>query len=73
MNDKPTTKLIRYGDYVAEVDIVLHERGAWGMTMSKEDACKLDDVRQALHEGDMAKAVSLARVYRLTPVDAEAA
>lgn len=73
MSSKPYTKLIREGDYVAEVDITLEEAGAWAPTMSQADAFKLDDVRQALRNGDLIKAAALARVYRLTPVDAEAA
>ena len=73
MSNKTFTKLIRQGEYVAEVEIELDEGGTWGATMSKEDAFKIDDVRNALREGDLVKAASLARVYRLTPIDTEAA
>lgn len=38
---------------------------------SIDDACKLDDVRDALRAGDVKRASRLAnRVYRLTPVEA---
>lgn len=73
MEGKPYTKLIRENDYVAEVDVHLTEDGPWGPTMSKDDAFKIDDVREALRRGDLRKAASMARVYRLTPVDTEAA
>jgi len=64
-------KLIREGDLVAEVEIELHnDDTAWGPTMSREDAFKLDDVRKALREKDYKTVESLARLYRLTPVHA---
>jgi hypothetical protein len=36
--------------------------------LSLEDARKLDDVREALRQGDVKSATRVARVYTLTPV-----
>jgi len=64
------TKLIREGDYVAEVDIELIETGeGWSPYLSLEDAQKLDDVREALRRGDIKTALKMARVFSLSPVD----
>jgi hypothetical protein len=40
----------------------------WSPYLSLEDAYKLDDVREALKQGDLKAASRLGRVYRLTPV-----
>ena len=65
-----TTKLVREGEFVAELDVELIEaEGGWAPYMALEDAYKLDDVRDALRTGDLERASRLAdRVYRLTPV-----
>jgi hypothetical protein len=43
--------------------------GGWAPYLSLDDAYKLDDVREALRDGDIKRASQLsARVYRLTPV-----
>ena len=70
MSRRSTTRLVREGEFVAEVDVELVEaEGAWTPYLSLEDAYKLDDVRDALRAGDIDKASHLAnRVYRLTPV-----
>ena len=72
MSTKATTKLVREGDFVAEVDVTLIETdGGWTPYLSLEDAYKLDDVREALRNGDIKRASLLAsRVYRLTLVTA---
>jgi hypothetical protein len=71
MSAKSTKRLVREGEFVAEVDINLVEaEGGWTPYLSLEDAYKLDDVRDALRAGDVKRASQLAnRVYRLTPVD----
>jgi hypothetical protein len=57
------------GAYVAEVDVDLVEtETGWSPYLSLEDAYKLDDVRDALRRGDIARATKLARVFTLTPV-----
>ena len=68
-----TKRLVREGEWVAEVQVRLIEdvdnKEGWSPYVSLEDACKLDDVREALREGDMELASRLAEnVYRLTPV-----
>lgn len=69
MNVKHCTKLVREGNYLAEVDVeLIHSDESWSPYLSVEDACKLDDVREALERGDMKAAGRLARVYVLTPV-----
>jgi len=63
------TKLVHEGKYVAEVDVELVETDdAWSPYLSVEDAQKIDDVREALRQGDIGKASLLARVFTLTPV-----
>ena len=72
MSTKPTKKLVREGDFVAEVDVILVEaEGGWTPYLTLDDAYKLDDAREALRAGDVKRALRLAsRVYRLTPVTA---
>jgi hypothetical protein len=59
-------KLVREGEYVAEVEVELIEEGeGWGPYLSLEDAEKLDRVRRALRAGEVKKAAGAGRVYRL--------
>jgi hypothetical protein len=62
-------KYVYEGEYVAEVEVelVVTEEG-WSPYLSLDDAYKLDDVRQALRQGDVHAAVKRARVFRLEPV-----
>ena len=71
MSTRSTTRLVREGEFVAEVPVTLVEsEGGWTPYLSLEDAYKLDDVRQALRAGDVKRASRLSeRVYRLTPVE----
>jgi len=65
------TKLVHVGDYVAEVEVDLIEgEGGWAPYLSAEDAQKLDTAREALRVGDFKTASKIARVFRLTPVEA---
>jgi hypothetical protein len=69
MKKRKHTKLVHEGKYVAEVDIELidtHE--GWSPYLTLEDAYKLDDVREALRNGDLNTAGRLSRLYTLTPV-----
>lgn len=69
MTEKRVTKLIHEGKFVAEVDVVLSvTEDEWSPYLSLQDAYKLDDVRQALRQGDVATASKLGRVFRLIPV-----
>lgn len=72
MSARTTKRLVREGEFVAEVEVNLVEaEGGWTPYLSLEDAYKLDDVRDALRAGDVKRASQLAnRVYRLTPVEA---
>ena len=57
------------GNYGAELDIEILDTGdGWSPCLSLEDAPKLDDVREALRQGDLARATKLARVFSLKPV-----
>jgi hypothetical protein len=69
MTTRKSTKLIHEGQYVAEVDVelIVTDEG-WSPYLSLEDAYTLDDVRQALREGDLKTAAKLGRVFKLTPI-----
>ena len=65
------TKFLHEGAYVAEVEVELIDAdGGWGPYLSLEDVRKLDRLRVALQQGDVASALKCARVYRLTPITA---
>ena len=71
MTSRATTKLVRAGEYAAEVEVELIEGEAgWPPYLSVGDAEKLDDVREALKVGDLEHAAQMARVFRLTPIQA---
>ena len=64
MTTKSRVKLIREGRYAAEVDVdLIYDDSAWAPYLSL-----LDDVREALHRGDVEKARELGRIFRLMPV-----
>lgn len=70
MNRK-TVKLVREGQYVAEVTVeLIDDETGWSPYLSVEDANKLDDVRVALRQGDTAAAAKHGRVFELLPVSA---
>jgi hypothetical protein len=69
MNTKVQTKLIRQGNYMAEIDITLtYTDSDWSPYLSLEEAQKLDRLRQALQQNDLHRAGQLARIYQLMPV-----
>jgi hypothetical protein len=69
MNKKPYTKRVYEGQYVAEVDVeLIVTNEGWSPYLSLEDAYKLDDVREALRQGDIEAASQHARIFKLTPV-----
>ena len=71
MTHRRQTKLVREGEYVAEVEIELIDtREGWSPYISLEDAQKLDAVREALRRGDLTAAGKLSHVFHLTPVTA---
>jgi hypothetical protein len=64
-------KLIRVGKYAAEVAVdLIEEDGGWSPYLSLADASKLDAVRKALSEGDIASAARHGRVFELLPISA---
>lgn len=72
MSSRRTLRLVREGEYVAEVAVeLLEEEGAWAPYLSVSEASRLDAVREALRAGNLRRASDLAeRVYRLTPLTA---
>ena len=63
------TKLVHEGEYAAAVDIEwIDSETGWSPYLSLEDAKKLDEVREALRQGDLKKAGQLARLFKLTPI-----
>ena len=71
MNKRIRTKMVREGQYVAEVNVELIEsEDDWSPYLSLEDAYKLDDVRDALRRGNVKFAARHAKVFSLTPIAA---
>ena len=62
-------EFVREGKYAAEVPIELvEEEGEWSPYLSLHDARKLEAVRLALRQGDVATAAKYGRVFELLPV-----
>ena len=69
MKKRKRTKFVHVGQYVAEVDVELIDMNkGWSPYLSLDDAYKLDDIRNALQQGDVKSAARLARVFTLTPI-----
>jgi len=69
MKKRKQIKSIREGKYLAEVSVELLETSeSWSPYLSLEDAYKLDDVREALRNNEIAKALQLAKIYTLQPI-----
>ena len=69
--EEASTKLIREGRWVAEVDVTLiHTGHVWSPYLSADDVRRLDAVRAALRAGDVSAAAKLARVFELQAVAA---
>ena len=69
MRTKQQTKIVREGNYLAEISVELLETDdGWSPCHSLEDAYKLDDLREALRNQDLQKALKIAKVYSLKPV-----
>jgi hypothetical protein len=64
-----STELVREGRYAAEVEVeLIEDEETWSPLLSLADAEKLEAVRRALREGDLAAAAKHGRVFELTPV-----
>ncbi len=69
MTHRKKIKYIHEGRYVAEVEVeLLEDDTGWSPYLSVEDAYKLDDVRDAIRQGDLKSAAKYARIYELRPV-----
>lgn len=69
MAQRVKTKYVHEGKYVAEVEVALIEDNTqWSPYLSVNDAYKLDDVRDALREGDLDAAARYGRIYEMRPV-----
>lgn len=69
---RKSIKLIHEGKYAAEVPVELIEDDtAWSPYLTPADVKKLDVVRLALRDGNVAEAAKYGRVFELTPVTAK--
>lgn len=69
MKERKKLKYLHEGQYVAEIEVVLLEdESGWSPYLSLEDSYKLDDVREALRQGDLKSAAKYGRIYELRPV-----
>lgn len=69
MSKRRHVKFVHEGQFVAEVEVELIEsEDSWAPYLSREDAYKLDEVRQALRQGDIQSAAKFGRVYGLKPL-----
>lgn len=69
MKPRKKSKYVHEGQYVAEVEVALVEDDTgWSPYISVEDAYKLDDVKDALRQGDLETAAKYGRIYALHPV-----
>ena len=69
MNASLKIKYVHEGQYVAEVAVeVVESETGWSPTISLDDACKLDEIKEALKAGNLKAAAQYGRVYELRPV-----
>ena len=69
MAQRTKTKYVHEGKYVAEIEVTLIEDDThWSPYLSMDDAYKLDDVRDALRQGDLDAASNYGRIYEMRPV-----
>jgi hypothetical protein len=63
-----SVEFIQEGRFAAEVPVMLMEdEGGWSPYFSVEDVRKLQAVRKALRDGDLATAAKFGRVFELVP------
>jgi hypothetical protein len=69
MTTRRQIKLVREGQYVAEVEVeLIDDKEGWAPYLSLEDVERLDSVRKALRAEEIEKAGRFAKVFRLMPV-----
>jgi hypothetical protein len=65
-------KRFREGNLLAEVEVkLIPDDGSWGPYLSLDDTRKLERVRTALKNADIATAAKDARIFEVTAVAAE--
>ncbi len=69
MKQRKKIKFVHEGRYVAEVEVdLLEDESGWSPYLSVQDSYKLDDVRDAIRQGDLESAAKYGRIYELRPV-----
>lgn len=69
---RDSKEFIHEGNYAAEVPVeLIEDETAWSPYLSPQDVHKLDAVRVALRQGDIAEASKYGRVFALTPLGAK--
>jgi hypothetical protein len=69
MATREKTKYVHEGQYVAEISVQLIDSDdSWSPQLSLEDDYKLDDVREALRQGNLQAASRYGKVFELRPV-----
>ncbi len=69
MRQRMKQKYVHEGQYVAVVEVeLLEDDTGWSPYLSIEDAYKLDNVKDALRNGDLESAAKYGRIYELRPV-----
>lgn len=64
-------EIIHEGRRAAEIGVdLIDEDGGWAPYFSLDDARKIETVRRALRESDLAGAAQIGRVFELVPVGA---
>ncbi len=72
MHSRPHTKMIHEGKYIAEVEVTLINTtdDDWAPYLSLDDALKIDSIREALRNNDVATAKKSAKIYLLSEIAA---
>lgn len=66
MRRRKKKKYVHEGRYVAELEVeLIEDETGWSPYLSLEEAYKLDDIRDALRQGDMETASRYGRIYEL--------
>ena len=66
---RSTIKIIHEGKYAAEVPVeLIDQEGDWARYLSVQEATKLDTVRKALRENDVATAAKYGTIFQLLPI-----
>lgn len=69
MKKRKQIKYIHEGEYIAELEVELIDtKDSWSPYLSLQDAYKLDDVRQALRNGDLKAASVYAQIFIKQPI-----